>query len=139
MTREQQDKLFEQLQEVTIHSMTIAEHSIYDRKLTNEVANTIREEYSKGDSSYKLLAKKYNVSMSIIQKIIQGLTYNIDGKYIGRPSQNISLRKLTNEVANTIREEYSKGDSTYKLLAKKYNVSYGTILKIIQGLSYKSE
>ena len=75
MTREQQDKLFEQLQEVTIHSMTIAEHSIYDRKLTNEVANTIREEYSKGDSTYKLLAKKYNVSYGTILKIIQGLSY----------------------------------------------------------------
>lgn len=46
-----------------------------NRKLTLEVANKIREEYSTGVFSYRQLAKIYNINQSTISNIINNKTY----------------------------------------------------------------
>ncbi len=52
---------------------------------------------------------------------------------------NNAQRKLTNEQAHKIREEYIKGDKTYGVepLARKYGVYPQTIRKIVQNKTYK--
>jgi len=47
--------------------------------------------------------------------------------------------KLNVNQVIKIREEYKSGDSSYKLLAKKYNVSWSTVADIIKFRHWKSE
>ncbi len=41
--------------------------------------------------------------------------------------------KLTEKQVAQIREEYKKGNTTYRKLGKKYDIDYSTIGKIIRG------
>ena len=45
---------------------------------------------------------------------------------------------LTNKEAFLIRKEYNRGKTTYKKLAKKYDVSISTISRLINNETYKT-
>lgn len=48
-----------------------------------------------------------------------------------------SRSKLTDESATEIRRLYAAGDTTYRKLAKQFNVSYWLIEELIQGKKWK--
>ncbi len=60
---------------------------------------------------------------------------------VARPSiagiKNHNAKLTMIQVAEII-EEYKQGNITYKQLCKKYNVSYSTITKVLNGHSYKT-
>jgi len=43
------------------------------------------------------------------------------------------VRKVSNTILNRIRDEYTKGDTTYLELASKYKVSERTIIRLLVG------
>lgn len=45
--------------------------------------------------------------------------------------------KITLEIANEIRDRYSKGNDTQRWLAKVYNINQSTIQRIINGTLWK--
>lgn len=45
---------------------------------------------------------------------------------------------MTNKEAFLIRKEYNRGKTTYKKLAKKYDVSISTISRLINNKTYKT-
>lgn len=46
---------------------------------------------------------------------------------------------LTNKEANLIRKEYNRGKTTYKNLARKYDVSISAISRLINNETYKTK
>lgn len=62
----------------------------------------------------------------------------INKKRSASGEKNFHSKLTTCEVVN-IREEYSKGIIGIRPLAKKYNVSYTTVQRILKGYAWKTE
>ena len=100
-------------------------HHENENKLDNDIDNLIlmsRSEHA------KLHAKPPYFSELARKRCIEMLT--------GRPSP---CRKLTDADARYIKEHYIPRDSEYgaRALARKYNISHQTVLKIMNGTYYK--
>lgn len=52
--------------------------------------------------------------------------------------ENGRHNKLTQELANKIREEYIKGNETYQTLADKYKIGKCTVRDVIKGKTWKN-
>lgn len=50
-------------------------------KLTQELANKIREEYIKGNETYQTLADKYEIGKCTVRDVIKGKTWNKDNTF----------------------------------------------------------
>lgn len=100
----------------------------------------IREIYTERKVTQEQLAQKYNVSTSIISRIMRNQAYTwIDGFIEGKQPQlpgQLSRRKLTSSQVIELRQSYAVGQVYQKELAKKYNVSPSTIGEIIRGEKY---
>lgn len=71
------DHLFLGTQQDNVNDM-IAKGRKYYFKLTWEKVRKIREEYATGCTSYRILAKKYNITFSVIADIINNRAWRID-------------------------------------------------------------
>ncbi len=77
---------------------------------------------------------KDNISKSLSGRILsEDHKDKLSKSHIGKIAVN---RKITFEIAEQIRAEYSAGDITQKQLGKKYNLSQDCIFKIIKMISY---
>jgi predicted DNA-binding protein YlxM (UPF0122 family) len=55
------------------------------------------------------------------------------------PEQYHKFKKIMNKDRQEIRKLYSTGDYSYRVLANKYNVSYGVIQCIINPIAKKQQ
>lgn len=105
--------------------------------LTQEQANSIREEYKNG-ISITPLANKYNVSKTTIKDILNGKYYNLD-KNIIKITREQDKQKLSYEEAEEIRYLFNRYKPSYSELAKCYGVNHKCIIAIIQNKRYKKK
>ena len=94
------------------------------KKLSYDEVKEIRKEYKRASDCHAL-AKKYNVSTSLIYRIAM------------RYARKDRGRKLTNYQAKAIRYMYSTGKWTLRELGNHYGVGFGTISQITTGKTYK--
>jgi len=109
------------------------------RKYNVETINNIRNDYK--FLSVKELSKKYNITTRYIRSIVENKRWYDENynpklskedfrKKISKPKSTLIPSKLNFNLANNIREEYTNGYTQVEL-ASKYNVSQGTISKIL--------
>lgn len=109
------------------------------RKYDPETIKNIREGYKV--FTVKELSSKYGISPRYIRSIVENKRWYDENyqsklsnkdfrKKISKPKMKRKSSKLNYSIANAIREEY-KSDISQQELAKKYNVSQGTISKIL--------
>lgn len=103
--------------------------------LTNEQVLYCREHYIAGDAAFGMLAlaKKFGVSRDTIKDVVHGETYRDVGGTIHAP-----LKKKPAEVKAAILAEYvpRSPEANVAALAKKYNMSQTTVLKILHDGGY---
>ena len=106
-----------------------------DKKLTPELARQIRLSYNRGRSA-AVLAQRYGVGMTTIQKLLNGESYqDVDPpranvRRAGRPhGPSPQSRKLTVQEVRQLRAEYASGEVTYKDLCAHYGISPSTVYR----------
>ena len=102
------------------------------RKLTAEQVKEIRYLYSLGNYTQENLSKKYNISISQINRIIHEKSWG--SKKRGPAAQP----RLTKEEVLSIREMYKSGNYTMVELAAKYNRTRGQISRIVNNKMWKN-
>jgi predicted XRE-type DNA-binding protein len=107
-------------------------------KLKKEDIVKIRELFAQNSFTQRELAVIYNVSASNISIIVQGMTWKDEGGPITNLGTNTIkyTAKITKEDATKIRILYKEG-STYKELAKIYNLSESGIHDIVKRVTWK--
>ncbi len=118
-------------------------------KLTQEKITEIRKLYNNGEYSQNKLAEMFNVHRWTIQHVINNRTWKdnnhipldrneINIKYYTK-GENHHLSVLTQEQANEIREKYKRGKIRQIDLAMQYNVSRGTINRVVNNKRYENK
>lgn len=110
------------------------------RELSHKRIVSIREEYARGDTSYRKLAKKYCVDQSYICLIVLGrMSPELGGPIKGKDYPNTDAYRVEysphqrRERAKAIREEYAQRNITPSELSQKYAVSVSQISRIVTG------
>lgn len=107
-------------------------------KEVNEICKVLEGDRYYGE--YRELAKKYNVSSSVIESIAKGMSWKkeSDKFYIDYNASGVNSKLSTENVEN-ICEELQKGRYHGQIveLAKKYKVSPSTIKEIVAGRSFQ--
>lgn len=117
-------------------------------KLTEKNVLSIREQYSIGGVTYKQLAIKHGVSITVIHQVVKGEIWS----HVSTDKCTINNRcsgsshfkaKMTEKQVMEILSKYKKGETLQKDLAKEYGVGVTTINSIItrqrwKHLSYNS-
>lgn len=104
-------------------------------KLSIEMVKEIRSIAAAGGVTNQELAKRYGVSASVISEAASGKNY----RGLPAPSgESASNAKLTNDQAGQIRELSRTQNLSSSVLGKKFGVSGASILRIINGQSYKN-
>lgn len=103
-------------------------------KLTIPQVNEIRELYkiNKDKTNIKELSKIYGITSSNIGKIIRNVTYKDENYSYQKPDNKEKI-----ELANKIREYYTKNKVMFKDLAVLFNTSKTQIGRIIHNKIYK--
>ncbi len=102
-------------------------------KLTEDDIREIRELASEGLSQRKI-AKQFGVTRGTIEPILKGETWtHVDPSW--QPSKPKKKTKLTEDDIRQIRQAYQEGRS--EQLARRFNVSLGTIYSIINRKTWK--
>lgn len=112
--------------------------------LTNQQASEIREKWNTGQYKRKDLAIIYNVTVKVIDSIINNRNY-IDESYIklydgsqNYTGENSSHAKLNEEQVRLIRKIYKEDKKiSYKQLGEMFNVSRKTIEGIVNRRKWK--
>lgn len=118
-------------------------------KLSEEEAALIIRTYNGGGHTQSQLAAQFDIAPSTVGSIVRGETWkHLDsvrkstekdhGEAPPLRSRHTTLCKLTQEMARTIRKEYSYGKSQ-KSLAVDYGVSPGVIAGITSNRTYKED
>lgn len=132
-------------------------------KLTEANVLDIYKIYSAGTHTNTAIGKMFGINKVNVEKIAKGVSWahlfnniplvnkskGIGDRAVGerhgrythpetiRRGSDSSLAKLTDEIVLKIREEYAANDIPYISLASKYNVTIGTIWKIVVGRTWK--
>jgi len=101
-------------------------------KFTMEIANKIREDYSKENVSSTQLVKKYKLSQSTILKIVNNKIY-VDPNYTFTKKSYNFKRKLSTEDIKEIRRLFSMGILTQQQIAEKFNATQSWISFIVRN------
>lgn len=122
-----------------------------DRKLTPEQALEIRELYASGKHTYKELAERFSVSVSIVHRLCQGYSYMsltggepiiFDGhrsfSKCGHRGENHPAHKLTEEQVIEIRKLWiSNGKLSLHQIGEQYGVHEATVSAIVNNRIWK--
>ncbi len=107
----------------------------HNHKLTNKDVIRILKLRSKGLTGKKI-ANKFDVTPSIVEKILRGEIWKtINRKYL-KKNENCSL-KLSEKDVVKIRKIYKNGKISQYKLAKRYGVGQPTINKIVTNKAWK--
>lgn len=107
-----------------------------NNKLTNEKILLIRKLYSSENYSKNRLSQMFKTSRANIKRIVNGTAWNhlpYDDFYNKK-----TILKLSPEIICEIRIKYASNKFSKKELAKTFNVSTSTILRIVNNITYKS-
>jgi len=103
--------------------------------LTDDIVREARDLFRNGWSISKL-SKKYGIKVyDNMKKALLGISWS----HIENPIDSITTgyeRKMTYELATTIREDYQKSNLTMYEIADKYNCCHGTVQNVIQNKSF---
>lgn len=108
-------------------------------RLSLKDAETIRKIYQDIETPIAILAKRYNVSESMISKILHGKTLCSEEKTLGdcrKRGIKHYLSKLTEADVRSIRELIARRIS-YREIAEMFGVKATTIASIAYGRSWK--
>jgi len=116
--------------------------NVNSAKLTELQVQEIRIQYVTSNASQLSLSKKYNISESVVQSIVNNKIWKhiIKDNYIKKresKGENHGCAKLTESQIKKIRETYINGDSSETQLAKIYGVTIANISRIINRKLWK--
>ena len=127
----------------------------FERKLKNpQDVIDIRELYESGDFRQSDLAEMYGLCLRTVHDIINGMAYTdiTGGIPVHLPQGQKRIYKrgehgyhiLTNENVLVMRKTYiemkakgNRADTIFAAFAKKYGVSYHTVISVIYGRTWK--
>ena len=104
-----------------------------NQKVTGPMAMKIREIYSSGEVTQKILAAQYGVPQNLISSIVLGKSHVAAGGPLAQRKRQ--ARRLTANEAKQIRVEYALGEITIAQLAEKYERSYSSVVHILSGFT----
>lgn len=108
-------------------------------KLTWEKVGEIRKKSKTNNFTNKELSKMYNISETVIDKIIQNKNWiDKDYVYVKKPSRSgerCNFAKLTWELVKQLRKEYQLGIPPRELI-KKYNITKYSIYLIMKNKNW---
>lgn len=111
---------------------------VYVSKLEEIDIPIIRELHAQG-AKVPSIARKYNVKSNAIRRIIEGKTWKHIVSDVGitvLPDEECRYGMTETLVAN-IRADFATGMLSYNQLAKKYNISLGTIHDVVKRRTWK--
>lgn len=104
----------------------------FNEKQINEIYDLL---INHNEKTLEQIAKEYNVSYTTISKINRGLSYNTQQKYNYPLRKRNARYKFNLQQVEEIILELKNTTTSYKEIAKQFNVSVDTIRRINQGLT----
>lgn len=108
----------------------------YQAALTNEQAKWCREVYVAGHPEFgcNALARRFNVNVENMRKILHGKSYKNAGGIIHAPAQYKGHKRIPQAVRAEIRRLYIKGDKDFgaRPLARQFGIARETIKQIVE-------
>ena len=111
----------------------------YEGKLTWDAVKDIRASFAQG-VSYTTLMARYNVSRMSVAKVVRNKSW-VDPEYTdpgpapksrhASKKENNPNAKLTQEIVERIRADYSAGGISQKELGKRYGVAQTLISRVV--------
>lgn len=116
-----------------IYPLRKSENITKDEKIIKDICYDLINTYE----SAGRLAKKYNVSVRVIDKVNSG-KHKFCNKVLNYPIRSENS-KISNHILQQIRNDLRDDKLKFSEIEKKYNLSKATINRINQGKSYKIE
>lgn len=116
-----------------IYPLRKSENITKDEKIIKDICYDLINTYE----SAGRLAKKYNVSIRVIDKVNSG-KHKFCNKVLNYPIRSENS-KISNHILQQIRNDLRDDKLKFSEIEKKYNLSKATINRINQGKSYKIE
>ena len=115
----------------------VAAGNQHNQKLTWDDAAAIRRVFAEGSISKAGLARQYGVGAGAIQKVVANHRF-YDPAYSPpavRPTRR-PRNQIGDEMAGEIRQTYLSGGVSQEDVASRFNVSVGTVSKIVRNVIY---
>lgn len=112
--------------------------------LTNDEAKEMRHKYAGGDT-VKELSDEYSVSMGVVSRVINGVTYTDAGgptdtdthERMARRGEDANTSKLTESDVREIRRVYDEEDVTMKEVGERFGTTATNVCDIVNRDSWK--